>query len=296
MTTTFLRAAPQGTTEWLAQRAAPTSDGLPPVGGSDVSALLGIHSFANMGEAGTPNTRAGHALELLLADRMAEVLDLPPFEADWMIRDDWRRGTLDGVLFDDELVAVLAPGVDVVRRVRCTAECKVVFLGQRHHWRRQRDGSRLDGLPLFVHVQGLWYLALTGTPVHIGALLVDEYSPTESAAQIAATAAMRMYTLTPELDGADAALLVERVAERRLVGPAPAIDTTPEGSPTHLGTFDEGVLLARLAAAKAALSAAEATEAKCKAAVKALFPPGVARIEAGGRTATLSKNGALRLT
>jgi len=284
MTTTFHRAAPQGTAEWLAQRAAPTSDGLPPVGGSDVAKLLGIHSFAETGEAGTPNTRAGHALELLLADRMAEVLDLPPFEADWMLRDDWRRGTLDGVIFGSG------------GHPLCLAECKVVFLGQRHHWRRQRDGSRLDGLPLFVLVQGLWYLALTGAPVHIGALLVDEYGPTAPATQIAATAALRMYTLTPELDGEDAALLIERVTERRLLGPAAAVDTTSEVPPTHAGTWDEGILLARFAAAKTALAAAEVEEARLKAQVKALFPPGIARITAGGWTAILSKNGALRLT
>ena len=272
--------------DWLAWRAEEDA-----VGGSEVPRLLGLHPFKDAPYRAS--TDAGHTLEPLVLARAARVRRWARVEQGWCVRaadEPWRRGSLDALVFnlhEDE--------------ARLVAEVKVVFLGQAHLWR--------EGLPDHVLLQALWYMAITGLPVVVIALLVPAWGiGDQDPALVAECFEIRFYELTPEAHGARAALVVEAVRQVRAgkLQPAPYSPPLPAGP--EQGTMEDGELVASWAAAReavlgavAALRAARQVRLETAARFNALSTRLRSRVGlggsmlAGGWRVSVGKNGAIKV-
>lgn len=266
---------------WLAWRSEQDC-----VGGSEVPKLLGLSPYTT--PIGASSASAGHILEPLVLARAARIRRWDHVEQGWCVRQDWRRGSLDAVVFQN--------GSPVL-----VVEIKVVFLGQFKLWR--------DGLPDHVLVQALWYMNLTGLPVVVVALLVPAWGiGTADPETLAECSEIRFYELTPAEHGERAALVVDAVTQiraGRMTAPTyqpPPADVTPEG------TFDDGVLAAQWLAVRqgvrdAAVAARDARRAlrAAEAGYDAISERLRSRVEsgesllAGGWRISVGKNGAIRV-
>lgn len=217
---------------WLAWRAEEDA-----VGGSEVPRLLGIASFkAPIHRAASS---AGHALEPLILARAARIRGWGPIEQGWCVRstvEPWRRGSLDALVFDSHDA-----------QARLVVEAKAVFLGQAALWR--------DGLPDHVLVQALWYMAITGLPVTVVALLVPAWGlGSEPDAVVAECAELRFHDLTLEEHGERAALIVEAVRQVRAGRLHFAAYSPPPRDLPEQGTMADADLVASWLASRQAVA------------------------------------------
>lgn len=275
---------PQNTPEWHAHRAEVMPDGLPCVGGSDLWRLLGMDTFATDTPADR-TTRIGHVLEPLILLRVAQILDLPPFEPDWCCVDDahpWMRGSLDGLL------------------PTLIADSKAVLLGSADHWRRSGSADPLDGCPAHIRYQMLWYVGIVGLPAVVGALMIPDYTLKIDPALAAQLYELRLYHFDPITHAEEIAELRATITHLRATGrtvpysasPPPA----PPSAPILTGGASEGRILARLAESIERRKRAHLDEDQARANVGALIPPTARGITAGGRTAIRDARGSIRLT
>lgn len=277
---------PQNTPEWLAHRVALMPDGLPCVGGSDLWKILGMDSFATDKPAAS-TTRIGHVLEPLILLRLAQILDLPPFEPDWCCIDDehpWMRGSLDGLQPDRTLIA----------------DAKAVLLGSADQWRRIGSGDPLDGCPAHVRYQMLWYVGIVGVPLYVAALLIPDFALQIDPVLAAQLYELRLYRFDPSEHAEEIAELRATITHLRATrqnAPYSAPQApAPPSAPILTGGLLEGRTLARLAESIERRQRALEDEARARAAVGVLIPSDARGISAGGRTAIRDARGSVRLT
>lgn len=257
------------------------------VGGSELPRLLGLHTFKTQPGA---STSAGHVLEPLVLERAARIRGWYAVRG-WCARhatEPWRRGSLDALVYD---------GATFTRVV----EIKVVFRGQAPLW--------YDGLPEHVLVQALWYMALTGLPVTVVALMVDGYGlDGRTPEEVAECGALRFYEVAPETHGAVMEATVEAVRRVRASGQPLAPRVPPPPPSPEQGGYDDGVLIANYVAAREdfesaveAKRAAEAAREEAAARVTDLQDRLRSRVGlggslvAGGRRVTVGKTGTVRV-
>lgn len=279
---------PQNTEAWRAHRSEVLSDG-PVIGGSDLWRWLGMHSFASASPADTV-TRIGHTLEPLILLRLAQILDVAPFERDYCAIDDqhpWMRGSLDGVLLDGDTPILMA-------------DAKAVLLGSADQWRRTGAPDPLDGCPAHVRYQMLWYVGIVGVPLYVAALLIPDFTLQLDPVLASQLYELRLYRFDPADHADEIATLRETVATLRARGvyPPPSPLAPPPGptrGPILPGSLADGQVIARWTEARRREAAATATARAAAAAVHAIIPSHARGITAGGYTVIRDVRGSLRL-
>lgn len=290
---------------WMRWRRALAADGSgPKIGGSQVPMILGRSPFggpadvvarcadgllSDQDEETLPaNMAAGHIGEQLLLDRMAALLE--PASLDRQVGVvgplGWDVVSLDGLA--DE-------GQEEV-----TWEIKLVFQGQRDHYRA--------GLADYVEDQVAWGLGVTGLEkarVGVGFIRAFDARELPDLREAVLCCELRIFTLRVgvEIDPAHIEQLREYVSlwrELHLIGGVPPRDAPPYTPPIPEeigrlplleGGFDDGLLLARYAEAKAT----EAELPRMRSEILARVLPQHSGLRAGGRIARVTRSGQVRL-
>jgi hypothetical protein len=258
--------------EWLAWReATPYS-----VGGGKLVEILGI-GFKTAIRPG--QAKSGHEAEALIMERAANILMCEPPERGLCVEDEeepWMRGSLDAVIPETEVW-----------------EIKLVGRGWASKW--------ADGCDPKVRVQGIWYSQITGLPLRVIAVFLDDYAVPKGAnlETLIASSALRMWTFSLRETLEDRMALVETARawrESMLTGdaqePTPKIllPSGPERRRVRQATPEECVLLARYDAALQASRDLELLKDQIRTCAR-----GSAGLRGGGRLALVNGRGAVTL-
>lgn len=179
---------------WLAERSKGH-------GGSDVAKLLGLHPqegpidvwMAHTGSLpehrpDTERSRSGRFLEPYVIQWFAAGGEEWPRSGDRMVaakppsvyhRDiTWQRGSVDALIYDQDVVAHLEPGVDLVRSASAPSALLEVkthgWLGSRGYMLDDEDNPVI-AVPPDKRIQVAWYQALYGVEVGYLAAMVDTH-------------------------------------------------------------------------------------------------------------------------
>lgn len=260
--------------EWMAWREAiPYS-----VGGGKLVEILGLGFKTAIRK---PQAQAGHDAEGMIVARACDLLGCPAPLRSVCVEDEeepWMRGSLDALVEDTEIW-----------------EIKLVGRGWAPDWR--------DGCAPKVRIQGLWYSTITGLPVRVIAVFLDDYAaPTTYAALERAVrqGAMRMWqfplrdTLHDRMKLVEAArawreaMLLQETPE---AGPAVALVAAGAGRPrVREATPEESKLLAEYDVALRAAARVEELKEQIRTCAR-----GSAGLRGGGRLALVNSRGAVTL-
>lgn len=247
------------------------------VGGGKLVEILGL-SFKTA--IRKPQAQAGHDAEGIIVARACDLLGCPAPLRSVCVEDEeepWMRGSLDAVVPDTEVW-----------------EIKLVGRGWAPEWR--------DGCALKVRVQALWYSTITGLPVRVIAVFLDDYAApsTYAALELAVRqGAMRMWHFPMHETRAERMKLVEaarawreRMLTQEAPDPSPLVVVTSATTKLRVreATPEESRLMAEL---DEALRAAERVE-ELKEQIRTRAR-GSAGLRGGGRLALVNSRGAVSL-